>query len=36
MPPLALSELEGEDFVTSMADRTRAGGAVKSINESSC
>lgn len=32
MPPLALSELEGEDFVTSMADRTRAGGAVKSIN----
>ena len=32
MPPLALSELEGEDFVTSMADRTRAGGQVTSIN----
>ena len=32
MPRLALSELEGEDFVTSMTDRTRAGGDVKSIN----
>jgi len=32
MPRLALSELEGEQFVTSMADRTRAGGDVKSIN----
>ena len=32
MPRLALSELEGEDFVTSMTDRTRAGGEVKSIN----
>jgi hypothetical protein len=32
MPPLALAELEGEDFVTSMADRTRAGGQVTSIN----
>ena len=32
MPRLALSDLEGEDFVTSMADRTRAGGDVKSIN----
>jgi hypothetical protein len=32
MPRLALSDLEGEDFVTSMSDRTRAGGDVKSIN----
>jgi len=32
MPSLSLSELEGEDFVTSMTDRTRAGGDVKSIN----
>ena len=32
MPRLALSDLEGEGFVTSMTDRTRAGGDVKSIN----
>lgn len=32
MPGLALSELEGEDFVSSMSDRTRAGADVKSIN----
>lgn len=32
MPGLALSELEGEDFVSSMSDRTRAGVEVKSIN----
>ncbi|MGI9315348.1 MAG: hypothetical protein ACR2PN_11645 [Luminiphilus sp.] len=32
MPGLSLSELEGEDFVTSMTDRTRAGADVKSIN----
>jgi len=32
MPRLALSDLEGEGFVTSMSDRTRAGGDVKSIN----
>ncbi len=32
MPGLSLSELEGEDFVTSMTDRTRAGADVRSIN----
>ena len=32
MPRLALSDLEGESAVFSMADRTRAGGDVKSIN----
>jgi hypothetical protein len=32
MPGLSLSELEGEDFVTSMTDRTRAGAEVRSIN----
>ena len=32
MPTLALSDLEGESFVSSMTDRTRAGGDVKSIN----
>jgi hypothetical protein len=32
MPGISLSELEGEDFVTSMSDRTRAGADVRSIN----
>ena len=32
MPGISLSELEGEDFVTSMTDRTRAGADVRSIN----
>ncbi len=32
-PPLRLSDLEGEDFITSMSDRTAAGGSVQSINE---
>jgi len=31
-PTLSLSDLEGEDFVLSMSDRTRALGDVKSIN----
>jgi hypothetical protein len=31
--PLRLSDLEGEDFITSMSDRTAAGGSVQSINE---
>jgi|GEM_PF-1787484 len=32
-PPIRLSELEGEDFVTSMADRTRAGGMIMGVND---
>ena len=32
-PPLRLSDLEGEDFVTSMSDRTRAGGMIIGIND---
>jgi hypothetical protein len=32
-PPIRLSDLEGEDFVTSMSDRTRAGGMVMGIND---
>ena len=32
-PPLRLTDLEGEDFITSMSDRTAAGGSVQSINE---
>ena len=32
-PTISLSELEGEDFITSMADRTRAGSMVQSIND---
>jgi len=32
-PTISLSELEGEDFITSMADRTRSGGMVQSIND---
>jgi hypothetical protein len=31
-PSLRLSDLEGEDFVTSMSDRTRAGGMIMGIN----
>jgi hypothetical protein len=32
-PSLRLSDLEGEDFVTSMSDRTRAGGMIMGIND---
>lgn len=32
-PPLKLSDLEGESFVTSMSDRTAAGGMVMGIND---
>ena len=32
-PPLRLSDLEGENFVTSMSDRTRAGGMIVGVND---
>jgi hypothetical protein len=32
-PPIRLSDLEGEDFVTSMSDRTRAGGMIMGVND---
>jgi hypothetical protein len=32
-PPIRLSDLEGEDFVTSMSDRTRAGGMIIGVND---
>ena len=32
-PSLRLSDLEGEDFVTSMSDRTRAGGMIMGVND---
>ncbi|MDB9876192.1 hypothetical protein OAC75_01280 [Pseudomonadales bacterium] len=32
-PSIRLSDLEGEDFVTSMSDRTRAGGMIIGVND---